>query len=1239
MSGIGALIGGIAGAIIGTFVGIGPQWGWMLGSTIGGLVTSGEDHQGPRLDDLKVGPVSAYGHAIPRVWGAMRVPGNVIWSTDLIEVSNTEEVGGFFGFGESDVTTFTYEVSCAILFCVGPVQGVRRIWANNRLIYDRSQGTTFAYTTTPDTAYGIIVAFYTGNPAPDDILYGYYRQSFNEGSWETQFTNSNIDAVSYVASDLGRYVHAFTGYFVDPPPGYNPTTGTVTHESDFDTTQISGVTVYTGTESQTADPIIVAEEGHSPAYRGYCYVVLDRLKLTEHFGNRVPTFEAEIVQIGDETLGEMDELGDLSTNGSTADTEGHVDSVGAMDNNGFYYTAVNGSDGGGLYMDVYKIELSSGTVVGTIKQYKPAALPGGYAPYSMCYIPATEELWVQHAVGNICEVFNAVSMTHVTTIVNGTIGGTGGELYGHRLRHWPEGDVVWLLNPHAGFISCINIYTREVIPYTGYTSGIKVTIRQSQLIGTLSDAVPIHKGAVPYMAVICSGEFGSPATCKLYHTSSESALTYTINLPHNDYGNIGGTVAWDEDRETIVIVSNGGRSGQGYVCKVNIATLTATEHNVNVGGWNPSPYNPFAFGAGGIVFSEARDAYYIHGTMAGVTGGTDYFVAEIDPVNLWIDRMIMHDKDINIPWTPSTTTSYGEAFFVDPSNSYRLIGGIDYPHIIPISPPLTPDTIGLDVVVGDICEMAGLEASDINVLQLASVPVRGYAVARQTTARAAIEALQPAYYFDAVESDDKLKFVRRGRAISTTIPEEDRAAREQGTDAPAAVEIVRSMEIEVPNSIEARFADIARNYETNTAYARRLTRDSLQQATLDLPLALFTDEARAMATVNLWLGWQRQTFKWSTNIAYAEYEPTDVVTLTTSAGSYNVRITNKTEHPNGIIDWEGIAEDATIYSQVGLVSTAANYPSTTLLPAGIAILRLLDIPILSDTHDDAGFYAAWCTTGTGDSCVLYRSTDGSTFAVLGALAPESVLGAATSALGDWDGQNVFDYENTVNVTLIEGELESASQLSVLNGENMAVLGDEIIQFQTATLVSGTTYQLSGLLRGRLGTEWAMSEHSAGDRFVLVNSATWSRVPMDESLIGSTRYYKPRMVGASLASAPITSLSNQAVGLKPYRGAHLRGERDGSGNLTITWKRRTRIGGGWRDSVDVSLGETTESYEVDIVSGSPLSVIRTISVSDESASYTAAQQISDFGSTQSAVMVKVYQLNETVGRGYALEGTI
>ena len=70
---------------------------------------------------------------------------------------------------------------------------------------------------------------------------------------------------------------------------------------------------------------------------------------------------------------------------------------------------------------------------------------------------------------------------------------------------------------------------------------------------------------------------------------------------------------------------------------------------------------------------------------------------------------------------------------------------------------------------------------------------------------------------------------------------------------------------------------------------------------------------------------------------------------------------------------------------------------------------------------------------------------------------------------------------------------------------------------------------------------------------------------------------------------------------------------------------------------IPLSEESELYEVDILDGS--TVVRTIKISSPTASYSAADQTTDFGSAQSSIDVKIYQLSAVVGRGYAAEAAV
>jgi hypothetical protein len=92
------------------------------------------------------------------------------------------------------------------------------------------------------------------------------------------------------------------------------------------------------------------------------------------------------------------------------------------------------------------------------------------------------------------------------------------------------------------------------------------------------------------------------------------------------------------------------------------------------------------------------------------------------------------------------------------------------------------------------------------------------------------------------------------------------------------------------------------------------------------------------------------------------------------------------------------------------------------------------------------------------------------------------------------------------------------------------------------------------------------------------------------------------------------------------------------DLAITWVRRTRHGGAWRDLVDVPLNEASEAYEVDVLDGAG-EVVRTLPSTTPSVVYTADDQVADFGAPQSSIDIAVYQLSAAVCRGFAGRATL
>jgi len=70
---------------------------------------------------------------IPRVYGRIRIGGNIIWATDFREEVNTTTQGGGKGGGPKVQTTeYLYYASFAVALCEGPITGIGRIWADGK---------------------------------------------------------------------------------------------------------------------------------------------------------------------------------------------------------------------------------------------------------------------------------------------------------------------------------------------------------------------------------------------------------------------------------------------------------------------------------------------------------------------------------------------------------------------------------------------------------------------------------------------------------------------------------------------------------------------------------------------------------------------------------------------------------------------------------------------------------------------------------------------------------------------------------------------------------------------------------------------------------------------------------------------------------------------------------------------------------------------------------------------------
>lgn len=87
--------------------------------------------EGPQLDSFHL-QTSRDGAAMPRVFGRVRLAGQVIWASRVRELVSEESVGGKGG-GPTQ-RNYAYSISFAVGLCEGEILGVDRVWANGEVL-------------------------------------------------------------------------------------------------------------------------------------------------------------------------------------------------------------------------------------------------------------------------------------------------------------------------------------------------------------------------------------------------------------------------------------------------------------------------------------------------------------------------------------------------------------------------------------------------------------------------------------------------------------------------------------------------------------------------------------------------------------------------------------------------------------------------------------------------------------------------------------------------------------------------------------------------------------------------------------------------------------------------------------------------------------------------------------------------------------------------------------------------
>jgi len=540
--------------------------------------------------------------------------------------------------------------------------------------------------------------------------------------------------------------------------------------------------------------------------------------------------------------------------------------------------------------------------------------------------------------------------------------------------------------------------------------------------------------------------------------------------------------------------------------------------------------------------------------------------------------------------------------------------------------------VALSDLVAALCEDAGFTRYDVSGLDGI---VTGYAVTDTMAPRDAITPLAAAFAFDAVESQGVLRFVMRGRAQPLACAAAGLVLPDG--EASFGYSFVRAQESDLPQASRITYIDGDEDYRQAGTEARRLIGAANRVASSSLPLVMDQTQAGAIGARLLQDAWvMRETAKFSLPPSAIALDPADEIVLDAGGREHRLRVTQIDDAASRAI--ETVATDPSLYDQFAGPAAAPRL-AQSLTPAGRALLFFLDLPWIVDGQNTAApFIGAYANPWPGTVAVLRSATDAN-FALDTTITQPCGFGVTTADF--WSGPPWrWDMVNSLRVKLTNGMLSSASDIALFGGANVLAVQNadgewEIVQFANAALTGPGEYTLTQLLRGRRGSEGAMrSPVAAGARVVLLDEAL-AQLGLSQ---GEARQPFNYLWGP--AGKPVSDVSWQSaaetfagVALTPLAPAHVGFAWAASGDLTVNWKRRDRAPAAAHIApAETPMSETREAYDLEIYDGA--SVVRTfVSVPQHSQLYSATQQAVDFPSgLPNPLTVAVYQLSSVLGRG-------
>lgn len=991
-------------------------------------------------------------------------------------------------------------------------------------------------------------------------------------------------------------------------------------ESDASQLPNYTVRVYLGTEDQLPDSTIEASvgDGQTPAYRGLCYVVFEDLPLAD-FGNRLPQFTAEIFKSSGQGVVPDKHL----TQPTSISYQSNYHAYDPY--RGYVYLGRGGPAG------IYRYNLRTGKQEALVQHYNVSGMLG--------VARRTGDIIIVPEIANNApiELINPVTLT--TRVAYGHSMVQGYTSIFQQDDNWPLASSGTVSTPTSGdeYLYFYNVFGQL------FKSSLNYGLFYQAQIAVVE--IPLTEAVSYYRSFIMVGSVGTVRPCCVWAVGGWSNGSYETHIDINsDDGSISASIPhpegsttdinygvkaiyWDSTTQGIILLYH--TASHQYALKIS--------HDTNEIVWSirlPDGIHELGvWGQDGELRTGELPLFSVDSTGKATIYILDTYDGTFKPHAAERPILLQYEgDDVSSDTVATDSQGYPYVFVANSSldnlwdvssqyydgirNQVVVLGGGSYNRLLKIG--AAREEVLLSDIVGDLLRYAGLTSAQFDMSDLASETVMGYGWAQDTDVKSILDELRRVYGFDIVESQGKLIGIKRGAhdPAATLIQDVLGSSSEQVRD---FWQETRAQDTDIPYQVSLGFLNSEDDYLPSVARSQRLASpipamQSTQKLDIQLNLVLSSSEAKSRAQQMLYAQWAERTSH-STRLpwAYLDLDPSDVVTVNLNDGrSYTDRFDSFEVGADYTIQASSFSQDAGTYAlQLTSAGGSGSYdlPGVELPTDGLPFI--INTPLLRDLDDQGGKQSIWYSgmghfgASSWQGSAMYKSYNGLDYTFLYGENTEATWGTVTDPL-QVPAEGTFALDWKTKVTIWPGsetfELDSISDDELWAGGNPCIIGGEVLQFKDCVENADGSWTIWNLLRGRRGTDYAVSRvqagtlgiaatskpvestlHGTSEYFILLDSSYITR--QSESLSydrSSITYYVSDNPAAATFAQKVTE-TYYPRDLMPYAPTGI--TRTWSGDtVTVKWNRRTRFGGELKDSIgDTPLNEGSEKYRVYLLS--------------------------------------------------------